>query len=268
MSVLVLKLVLTPVLIAGATLVQRRYGPRAGGLLVGLPLTSGPVAFFLAVEQGESFAAASARGTIAGLASEAAFVLVYAAVASQPAAARRRGAARRAAWPCALATAVAAFAAATALLRLVPLPLVPTYAGVIAVLAVARLPLPDEPVEAVARRAPRWDLPARIVVATGLVLALTALADSLGAKLTGLVSPFPIYAGVLAVFTHAVDGPRATAGLLHGVLTGLFAFATFFLVLGAVLEDLGIAASFVAATAAALAVQALTTRRARRRSRA
>jgi hypothetical protein len=254
MSVLVLKLVLTPVLIAGATLVQRRYGPRAGGLLVGLPLTSGPVAFFLAVEQGESFAAASARGTIAGLASEAAFVLVYAAVASQPAAARRRGAARRAAWPCALATAVAAFAAATALLRLVPLPLVPTYAGVIAVLAVARLPLPD--------------LPARIVVATGLVLALTALADSLGAKLTGLVSPFPIYAGVLAVFTHAVDGPRATAGLLHGVLTGLFAFATFFLVLGAVLEDLGIAASFVAATAAALAVQALTTRRARRRSRA
>ena len=42
-----LKLLLTPVLIAIATLASRRYGPAFGGWLAGLPLVSGPVSIFL-----------------------------------------------------------------------------------------------------------------------------------------------------------------------------------------------------------------------------
>jgi hypothetical protein len=59
MSSLVLKLVLTPVLIGGASLAGRRFGPSVGGWLVGLPLTSGPIAFFLTLDHGHSFAAAA-----------------------------------------------------------------------------------------------------------------------------------------------------------------------------------------------------------------
>jgi hypothetical protein len=44
--------------------------------------------------------------------------------------------------------------------------------------------------------------------------------------------------------------------VLRGLLLGLFSFAGFFLVLGGLIERLGVAGGFVAATAAALAIQA------------
>lgn len=78
MTILGLKLVLTPALIGGATLMQRRYGPRVGGLPVGLPLTSGPVALSLTLEHGAWFAARSAHATLLGLIAETAFCLTYA----------------------------------------------------------------------------------------------------------------------------------------------------------------------------------------------
>ena len=44
-----LKILLTPALIAVATLLARRWGPGVGGTLAGLPLTSTPVSIFLAI---------------------------------------------------------------------------------------------------------------------------------------------------------------------------------------------------------------------------
>ncbi|MFZ1997148.1 MAG: hypothetical protein WAU75_23740 [Solirubrobacteraceae bacterium] len=48
------------------TRAQRRWGATVGGLHVGLPLTSGAVALFLAIEYGAEFAAGVAVATIAG----------------------------------------------------------------------------------------------------------------------------------------------------------------------------------------------------------
>jgi len=67
-GVIVLKLVVTPLLIAVATLVARRWGHGVGGWLSGFPLTSAPVSVFLALEQGPAFAAGAAAGTLLGLA--------------------------------------------------------------------------------------------------------------------------------------------------------------------------------------------------------
>src|SRR5438067_12515333 len=72
-----LKLVVTPVLITGATLVGRRWGETMSGWLVGLPLTSGPVVLFLALDHGAQFAASAAVGVILGTASQAAVALAY-----------------------------------------------------------------------------------------------------------------------------------------------------------------------------------------------
>jgi hypothetical protein len=83
MPVLLLKLTLTPILIAAATLAGRRWGPAVGGWLVALPLTSGPVAFFLVLDQGASFAAAATVGSLLGAAAEAAFALAYTRTASR-----------------------------------------------------------------------------------------------------------------------------------------------------------------------------------------
>jgi hypothetical protein len=86
-NILVLKLVLTPALIAAASLAGRRWGHAVSGWLVGFPWTTGPVAFFVALERGPSFATATALGALAATIAEAAFCLVDAY------------AARRAAWP-------------------------------------------------------------------------------------------------------------------------------------------------------------------------
>jgi hypothetical protein len=63
MDTLPLKLTVTPVLILAASLASRRWGESVGGWFVGLPLTSGPVCFFLALDQGADFAAASCLGS-------------------------------------------------------------------------------------------------------------------------------------------------------------------------------------------------------------
>jgi hypothetical protein len=93
------------------------------------------------------------------------------------------------------------------------------------------------------------------VLATVFVVALTAAAGALGPRLTGLLAPFPLYAAILTVFAHALDGGEAAVSVLRGLLVGLVAFAAFFLVLAASLGAAGIGAAFAAAIVVALLLQ-------------
>jgi hypothetical protein len=74
---LAIKLVSVPVFIWTVSVVGRRWGPSLGGLIIGLPLTSGPVLFFLALEQGNNFASAASQGALMGLVSLSTSCLVY-----------------------------------------------------------------------------------------------------------------------------------------------------------------------------------------------
>ena len=258
--ILALKLVLTPALIGVATVVGRRFGPSISGWLVGLPFTSGPVSLFLALEQGTSFAAAAAAGSIGGVAASAVFAVAYATVA------------RRSGWPASLAVASVAFAAAVVGLRALPLdsgfplPLLALYAGgVAAAIAGIRLIPPPDILEQ-APAAPRWDLPVRMFVATGLVILITSAAPLLGPKLSGLLTTYPVYAGVLAVFAHAQRGGAAAVQVVRGLCYGILAFATFFLAVGALVDRVGILPAFLAAAAGAIFVQAVTLTRVRKGS--
>jgi hypothetical protein len=249
---LALKLVLTPALIAAASLAGRRWGPGVSGWLVGLPLTSGPVAFFLALDHGAAFAAAAAVGSLAGTAAQTAFCLAYGWLA------------RRSPWPLALLAGAVAFGAVSAALERRALVLTPLFVGAVVVLAAGIRLMPETVTAAPAGSLPRWDLPARMVVATALVLLLTGLAPILGPRLAGILATFPVFAGILAAFAHRLQGPGSAAGVLRGLLLGLFSFAGFFFVLGALLERAGIAPAFSAALLVALGLQAGSLRAARR----
>jgi hypothetical protein len=104
-------------------------------------------------------------------------------------------------------------------------------------------------------RPPRWDLPARMIVATALVLGLTALAPVVGPRLSGLLATYPVFAAVLVAFSQHGRGVPAAVQVLRGLLIGLFAFTGFFAVLASGLERLGIAAAFTIATLVAFVVQ-------------
>jgi uncharacterized membrane protein (GlpM family) len=246
MDNLTLKLVVTPALIGAATLAGRRWGESVGGWLVGLPLTTGPVAFFIALDQGEQFAAAAALGSLGGAAAEAAFCVAYGRVAW------------RGGWPLALLAGSAAFAGVGAALQGLALSALPLFLVGIAALAGALRLTPTSAPMVAPVRPPRGDLPARMVLATVVVLLITALAPRLGARLSGLLATYPLFAAILTVFAHRRQGGGAALGVLRGLLFGLFAFAAFCCVLGVSLVRLGIAGGFAAAAVAALLVQALS----------
>ena len=252
METLALKLVLTPALIGVATLVGRRWGQAVGGWLVGLPLTSGPVVLFLALDRGTAFAAKAAQGSLRGLVAEAAFALAYASIAQYRA------------WPLAFLAGSFGFAVAGFVMQSLAPASVLLVAMVLGALTLVLWLLPGFTGRTPAVPPQRWDLPARMVTATLLVLALTTAAGWLGPQLSGLLSTFPLFAGVLTVFAHHAQGKAAAINVLRGLLLGLFSFAAFFVALGATIERTGIVLAFAAALAAALAVQTLSLLLARR----
>ncbi|HWB52000.1 MAG TPA: hypothetical protein VG651_23030 [Stellaceae bacterium] len=247
MSTLALKLTVTPLLILAASLAIRRWGEIVGGWFVGLPLTSAPVCFFLALDQGAGFARTASLGSLLGVASEAAFVLLYSI------------AARRAAWPASVGAASAGFAACGFLTASAAPTLWPAVATALTALVLVLVLMPRlDPGRAALPRPPRWDIPARMTVATALILGLTALAPHIGARVSGLVATYPVFATVLAAFSHHRRGAAAAVQVLRGLLIGLFAFVGFFTVVTLTIEGYGVAFAFAAATPVALATQGLS----------
>src|SRR5256885_1060243 len=121
MTFLAPKVVLTPLLIASASLAGRRWGALASGWLLALPLTSGPIALFISLELGTAAGAQAAAGSLIGATAQVAFSVAY-AVAS-----------RRLDWPGCLLVASVAFAIAAALLP----PVAPAFLFVVALVAIA-----------------------------------------------------------------------------------------------------------------------------------
>ena len=134
----------------------------------------------------------------------------------------------------------AAFAAATVVLNAPHSRAALLIAVVVGTLVVALRLMPAPRDDAGARTPPpRWDIPARMIVATILVLGLTSAAPRIGARLTGLLAPFPLYAAILTVFAHELQGATAATAVVRGLLLGLFGFAGFFFVLATMIERLG-----------------------------
>ena len=249
MSTLLFKLILGPLLIALVTMAGRRWGPSIGGWLVGLPLTSAPVVLFLALDQGTAFAAVSAQAIMVGLISVGLFCLTYSWLARV----------RRWRWlPTMLAGWLVVFISIF-LLNQVSLPLLPEFVAVIVVQTVVLRLIPIvRGVEPSSGSTPRWEIPARMVVVTIFILALTGLAQLLGPRLSGLLAPFPLYATILAVFTHHFQSPEASSNLLRGVVLGSFSPAAFFLVVALMIQTAGIPLTFLCATLLALAMHAVS----------
>lgn len=256
MGVLATKLLLAPAFVVAASLTARHYGARIGGLVGGLPVVAGPILLVFALDRGPAFAAGAAAGTLLGLVSLLAFIVVYAHLASHLR------------WWWSLILGWGAFFAMTAALSAITLSVDSALAAVLVAVALTLLVLPRPRGERIgSMHIPVWDLPLRALSALALVLALTAAAGQLGPKLSGLLAPFPVITSVLAVFTHAQHGERELRLIMRGLVMGFVAYALFCFVLAVSLEAFGTAAGFLVATLAALATQtvALTVTWRRRR---
>jgi hypothetical protein len=247
MNLLALKLILAPLIIGSASLAGRRWGSAVSGWLVGMPLTTGPVVFFLAIGHDEAFASRAALGVLSGGFSLVLYALAYAWLA------------QRYRWPVAITGSLLLFSLCTTLLQNASFPLVPLFFAVTAAIALGLRLMPKETIVKTNDEKPgRWDLPARILIGTSFILFLTGSASLLGPRLTGLLATFPLYISILSVFAHHQQGSAAAAHLLRGLLYGMFAFAGFFIVLGLSIERIGTAWAFTASIVVALIIQGLS----------
>ena len=243
MNVLALKLILAPLIIGSASLAGRRWGPAVSGWIVGMPLTSGPVVFFVALSHGALFAESSALGVLSGGISLVLYALTYAWLAT------------RFQWHVSIAGSIFVFSLSTLYLQTVSIPLF-IIAPVVALAIVVGLKLmPKGDVEPGKSKLSTWDIPVRIFIGTSFILLLTGIAPLIGSRMTGLLTTIPLYVTILSIFAHRDHGPAAAAHVLRGLLYGMFAFTGFFLVLSLLIERTSLSVSFGLATFTALAVQ-------------
>ncbi len=239
---LLIKIVSVPVFILLVSIVGRKWGHSIGGLIVGLPLTSGPVLFFLVLEQGTSFGVIAAQGILMGLISVSTACLVYSKLAS------------RWSWLVSVMGASAAFFVVGAVLNFTSPPLILSFVGVLVILVIILRLLQSSAVPETMQTPPRWEIPARIIAATTVVVLITEGATLLGPHLSGLLTPFPAYAIVLGAFIHKLDGASASTLFLRGVVYGSFTAASFFFVNALLLAQVGLLAAMSIAVAAGLVI--------------
>jgi len=231
-------------------------GPRWGGLIAGLPLTSAVVLFFLASENGEAFATRAANSGAIGIAAGAALAIVFAWAVrgGQP-------------LPLALVLAGGAFltVAATAPLVLTlpqPMPLCIVISACCLLAAVAQGLQGPVPHVVGRTHSTAWrGIALRTAIPAVCVVAVTALSQYLGAGFAGLVGTFPCILTSMLVVTSLEDGPVAAGRLAKAFPVGQLATLSFVALFGLLCPAVGVTAAlgvgYLAAIATLLIVESV-----------
>ena len=195
MIIFLIKLIAAPLLLALATLAARRWGTVLGGILIGLPLISGPISVFLAIENGAGFAVETARGALAGTVALAVFTCVYAAVCPKG-------------WLKASFLSVALYVLASWIAAELPISAVTLAVSAAAAIVLSLWIMPVPHSAAVKRRPPKHDLLMRMGMMTALAIGIHNFPEG------------------IATFTSAVDNMAlgvaiAVAIAIHNIPEGI-----------------------------------------------
>ena len=234
MIIFLIKLIAAPLLLALATLAARRWGTVLGGILIGLPLISGPISVFLAIENGAGFAVETARGALAGTVALAVFT---------------KG------WLKASFLSVALYVLASWIAAELPISAVTLAVSAAAAIVLSLWIMPVPHSAAVKRRPPKHDLLMRMGMMMVLMIAITFLAPYIGPTASGIASTFPYMALTMAVFSQIQGGPDNARRAMHGLMLGMYSGLVFNLVVWALAAEDRLLIAYAAAIAAALAAQ-------------
>jgi hypothetical protein len=201
-----------PLMLASATMVERRLGPSAGGFVAALP--GGFAVAVVAVSLDAGGRAASTMALSAGthVPAQLCFAVVFAGVSQV------RG------LPAGLPAGVLAYVVASLLLA--PLPTLLALALAVPAFAVGpRMIAANRPRAGSPRR---WSATAMTCAAASIVAATAVLTSRLAGPATaGAVAAFPTVTTTLAVSVMARDGRRAGAHVCGGLVRSLPCYLTF-----------------------------------------
>lgn len=223
-----------------ASRAAERAGPFIGAMIATLPVSTGPVYVFLAIDHGAPFIADSARMSVASTAAIVAFVAAHAF------------AAQRFSAPASLALATAGWLAVAVALQVRDWSFVEACVlfGVSFALAIRGLRRFAVAVEAPPVPRARYDLALRAVLVACVVVATTIAGNAFGPSVTGVLATYPVVFTCLVVILQPRCGGPFTASVLVSGLKGLIGF-------GVALAVLHLAAARMSATPALLVALAV-----------
>lgn len=208
-SIIIYKLLTVPVAILITTLLVKKFGAFIGGVFAGLPIFSGPISFFITLEQGAEFALVASYNSLIGLIGCTTTALIYAWLANFGCK-----------WWLALPCSVAGYFGVGYFFHYLPLfsPVVIGFASCSFFIATLLLPRPK--LENFSTTRPRWIVWVQILFGTFMVYSVTEAAVILGPEWSGNMSCFPIMIVVIAPFTHIANGVYTTIAVLRGFAAG------------------------------------------------
>jgi hypothetical protein len=236
------KIAAAAAIVVAASRATERAGPFLGAMIATLPVSTGPVYVFLAIDHGAHFVSESARMSVASTAAIVAFVAAYAY------------AAQRFSTPVSLALATLAWVAGALALQLRDWSFVEAsvlFAGAFA-LAIRGLRRFGAAAQAAAVPRARYDLALRSALVACVVIATTFAGESLGPSATGVLATYPVVFTCLVVILQPRCGGPFTASVLVNGLKGLVGFGVALAVLHLAAARSGVAAALGLALAVAL----------------
>jgi hypothetical protein len=237
-----IRVLLAPLAVVAGTLAQRRFGYAVSGLILGLPLTTLPLLWLVALQHGTVFASSMTGALLVGSIAEAVVLWLYARLTIHLSPSF------------ALVGALGAFAVAAEAVNLFRLSAL--VAGFITALGFAAAlrwwPATTNDLTSNEERSRLW---LRVMLSAVFTIVLVSLAGRLGPVLAGLIDALPAMSLMMAFTTHQDHGSGASSRFLHGVTRGSFSYLAAMIVLAELLRTGDLLLAFAAALVAALIVQ-------------
>ncbi len=201
-------------IVVSASRAAERLGPFLGAMIATLPVSTGPIYVFLAIDYDAAFISDAARMSVAGVTATVAFVAAHAF------------AAQRCATPLSWLAGTAAWFAVALLLQLREWRFVEACALFAASFWLAIRSLRRYAVSAPAATLPRvrFDLALRAALVACVVVATNLAGKFLGPSATGVLATYPVVFTSLVLILQPRCGGPFTAALLVNALKGLIGF--------------------------------------------
>lgn len=216
MLILGIKALLAPIFICFTYIIQKKYGPKVGGIFVAIPFIATPILLVIYFERGVSFFHQAIVGTYAGQIGVLVYIFVYTHLAQTKS------------WRFCFTLATICY------LLLAPILsdlltnfwiAILLWLGVWILLQRTAVPFDKH---AVLPIAPKWDLPMRIVSALTLIFLVTGFSHLLGPNLSGALAMYPVMTSIMSSFNHARFGANSAIAFLNGLGTYLVFVGIFF----------------------------------------
>jgi len=242
LAALAAKVIGAAVIVILAARAAERAGPFFGAMIATLPVSTGPIYVFLALDHGAEFIARAAVMSVASTAAIAAFVAGHAL------------AAQRFATAGSLAIATLTWFAVASLLQLREWSFAEACLLLAASFGLAMRGLKRFSVAAPAAAGPRtrFDLPLRALLVAALVIATSLASRAFGPQVTGVLATYPVVFTSLIVILQPRGGGAFVSAVLVNGLKGLLGFGTALAVLHVAALHLGSALGLVLALAVAV----------------